>query len=329
MHSGTLRSHDTRIHPLQPRVPSLRVARRAGSACVGRAAEERQRAARQGGRCVGGRSAATPAQATLKPLTFDADRLARKSPSGIDVDTSLLHFSIITYFIDPQAARELIHPRFDLLTIPHGEGEAGLLSVVPFVDRDFRFARFPWPTWAFAQTNYRIYVVDRETGEHAVWFLGTSLDSISVTIPRYLWKLPWHRAHIEFDCTFDQSASRYERYRMTASNSWADADVELHDTGEAPKQLRGFDDLETGMIVLTHPSLGYYYRRDGRLGSYSIWHERLKATVGTVQNARFDLIDSLGLASSGDASAVHSVLLQHEVDFTIYLPPLLMNSERG
>lgn len=260
----------------------------------------------------------------LGVLTFEEASVARPPARGIDVDTTLLHFCILTFYVDPQIARVLVHPRFELLTVPREEGDAALLSVVPFLDRDFRMARMPWPRWSFPQTNYRIYVRDRETGEHVVWFLGTSLDSASVTIPRYAWKLPWHRTRIELDAAFDEGAGRYERYRMQATRSWADAELELADEGAPPTALPGFEDLETALVVLTHPRLGYYQRVDGRLGSYSIWHERLRPTTGRVLAARFDLLDRLGLARTADTESVHSVLLQPSIDFRIYLPPRIV-----
>lgn len=66
-----------------------------------------------------------------------------------------------------------------------------LISVVPFVDVDFTSAVYPFPNFTMGQTNYRIYIVDTLTGERCVWFLGTTLDSWTVLVPRLLWNLPW------------------------------------------------------------------------------------------------------------------------------------------
>lgn len=257
----------------------------------------------------------------IKTLTFSDDLLSRKPPTGMDVDTTLAHFAIITYLVNPDTVRQQIHPRFQPDLIEIDGREWALLSVVPFVDQDFRFAKLPWPKWRFGQTNYRIYVTDSETGAHVAWFIGTSLDSWTVSVPRFLWKLPWHRAKIQFDCQFDVSAQRYSTYRMQTTNSWADAHVELADTGKPPTEFKGFDNLESGLVLLTHPRMGYYYRRDGQLGSYAIWHDRLQTTVGNVQTARFDLLDRLGVVEPGDTLNVHSVLIQNQTEFTIYLPP--------
>ena len=71
-----------------------------------------------------------------------------------------------------------------------------------------------------------------------------------------------------------------------------------------------------------HPMRGYFYRRDGKLGSYSIWHDQLRTTEGRVIRANFPLLQQLELVQEGDVSAIHSVLMQPETEFTIYLPPV-------
>lgn len=246
--------------------------------------------------------------------------MKRQKPTGIDVVTTLAHFAIVTYMVEPEHLRPHVHQRFalDTITAPDGSQKA-LISVVPFEDRDFRFVRFPFYKWHFGQTNYRAYVTDKQTGEHVVWFFGTSLASATVAIPRYLWQLPWHRADIRFDT--EVVDGRYQRYRMTTRSDWAEADLVLHDTGKAPQALIGFSDLEAGLLLLTHPMRGYYYRRDGKLGGYNIWHDRLQMTMGEASVANFALLDHLGLVEIGDLSTLHSILIQPETEFTIYLPP--------
>ncbi|NJN05593.1 MAG: hypothetical protein HC814_03245 [Rhodobacteraceae bacterium] len=51
------------------------------------------------------------------------------------------------------------------------------MSAVPFLDLDFHFDRvLPFAKFVFGQTNYRVYVIDRRTGEHAVWFSAPRWD---------------------------------------------------------------------------------------------------------------------------------------------------------
>jgi hypothetical protein len=258
----------------------------------------------------------------IERQTFTPNLLARPVPRRHDVVTLLQHFAIITYEVDPERLRAHLHPRFEPLLIAGERGAPrALLSVVPFLDKDFHFHGLPQVRFAFGQTNYRAYVRDRESGTHAVWFFGTVLDSLAVLIPRHLWRLPWHRGRIGFDARWDASANRYVRYRMSCAEGWAPAQLELEDTGRPVEACRGFPDLETGLVLLTHPLSGYYYRRDGALGSYTIWHSRLQPTVGHVAHARFALLDRLELVPHAEQQAPHSCWLQRQTEFTIYLPP--------
>jgi hypothetical protein len=222
----------------------------------------------------------------------------------------------------PPRPRPLVDPRYDLEIIRDAVGrDKALISMVPFQDQDFHYEALPWATFSFGQTNYRAYVIDRSTGKRLVWFFGTTLDSWTVAVPRCLWSLPWHPCRIRFDCAYDEVARRYSRYAMKTESPWAPAELELEDTGAAPQRLEGFDDMETGLFTLTHPLDGAFHRRDGRLGGYSVWHERLNCTAGKVRRARIGLFERLGLLDAAEQLKPHSVLIQRETEFTIYLPP--------
>jgi uncharacterized protein YqjF (DUF2071 family) len=260
----------------------------------------------------------------MEPATirFTESILTRPTVSRWDVITTLRHFAIITYAVDPELIRPHVHPRFDLQTFPGPHGSArAWVSAVPFEDQDFCFIGAQRFKFCFGQTNYRTYVVDRESGLRLVWFFGTSLDSWSVLIPRHLWKLPWHRGRISFDCALDAEGKHYERYRLTTLSEWAAVELELEDLGLPVSALPGCDDLEAGLVILTHPLYGVFYRRDGSLGSYSIWHDRLRLSTGKCRQARFALFDRLGVVPFAAQLEPHSVLLQPRTEFTIYLPP--------
>ena len=260
--------------------------------------------------------------AKIKTLRFSDHVVAKTPAAGLDVETTLRHFSIITYAVEPASLRPHIDQRFDLNLIRDKRGhEKALISVVPFLDRDFRCRRWPRARFHFGQTNYRAYVRDRKSGANVVWFFGTVLDSPLVTIPKYWWGLPWHRARMSIDCRYKESSCRYQSYEIQARSSWAPAKIRLRDTGEPPAELEGFTDVESGLVLLTHPLLGYFYRRDGRLGTYRVWHDRMQPTVGTVEEAWFPRLERLGLVTAEDCGNIHSVLMQPEIDFTIYLPP--------
>jgi len=259
---------------------------------------------------------------TTGPLRF-SDLLSEKPTLGrSDALATLAHFAIISYAVDPGRVRPHVHSRFEIDTFvqsPHGP--QALVSMVPFEDQDFHFAGAARFKFRFGQTNYRTYVIDRETGERAVWFFGTTLDSWTVAVPRFWWRMPWHHGRIRFDCEFDASARRYSRFSMTTRSNWAPAELELEDSGQPLSELSGMTDFESGLATLTHPLLGVYNGRNGRLGSYRIWHDRLQCTTGRCLHAKICLFDRLGLVPYAEQQSPHSVLIQRETEFAIYLPP--------
>jgi hypothetical protein len=245
----------------------------------------------------------------------------RPFPSGVDVLCKLQHFAIITYAVDPTRFEGLFPARFQLDTVEIDGAEKALISVVPFIDVDFTSAVFPFPKFTMGQTNYRIYIIDKETNERCVWFLGTTLDSWTLAVPRFLWNLPWYCGVVKFDCEFDESQQRYLKYKMTTDATWAPASVELTQTKNEKIALDGFPDTETGLVYLTHPLTGFYYRRDGQLGTYRVWHKQLKVTCANLESASFGLLSRLGLVTQEEQQFAHSVLIEPMNEFTIYLPP--------
>jgi hypothetical protein len=261
-------------------------------------------------------------------LRFTKAMLTRPPLARGDVIAHLEHFAIVSYAVSPERVRPHVHPRFEFDCFTAADGTSRVwVSVVPFEDREFRFAAVTRPKFRFGQTNYRTYVIDRLTGQRAVWFFGTTLDSWLVIVPRNIWRLPWHRGRVRFDCDFDESLNRYVRYRMVTKSAWAPVELEIEDSGEPVVALDGFRDLEAGLVSLTHPLTGVYYRRDGQLGTYRIWHERLRCTSGRLVKARFELLERLGIASYAEQAAPHSVLLQRRTEFAIYLPPERLESD--
>ncbi len=245
----------------------------------------------------------------------------RPTPKGIDILCKLHHFAIITYAVTPSRFDGLFPERFKLDTLIINGEEKALISVVPFIDVDFTSAVFPFPKFTMGQTNYRIYIIDRETNERCVWFLGTTLDSWTLAVPRFCWNLPWYSGEVKFDCKFNDSQKIYSKYKMTTEATWAPAKVELSQTKDTPIKLPGFPDTETGLVYLTHPLAGFYYCRDGKLGTYRVWHKQLEVSSANLVSASFGLLSRLGLVTQDEQQAAHSVLIEPMNEFTIYLPP--------
>lgn len=250
------------------------------------------------------------------PARFAPHALARPRTGLGDVTSTLADFAIVTFAVDPDALARLLPEGFspDVVTLDDGR-RVGLVSAVPFFDRDFRFGFAPFLRFAFGQTNYRAYVW--HAGRRAVWFFGTALATRWVAIPRLWWKLPWHRAPMTFDTAWD--GERCIRYRLRASGAFGEAELALEGTDTPAGRLDGFADAEETRVVLTHPLDGYFRRSDGALGTYSVWHERLAPRLGSAVEARFAVFERLGLVAPG--TPPHSVLLVRETEFVIFLPP--------
>lgn len=263
---------------------------------------------------------------SLQPQRYFANVLTtRPQPKNIDVTCKLQHFALITYAITPEKFKSIIPKRFKLDTIFYQGKEYALMSVVPFIDVDFTSAVYPFPKFTMGQTNYRVYVIDQMTGERCVWFIGTTLDSWTIMIPRYVWVLPWYSGKIEFDCVYDSAKQRYHHYHMTTLSNWAAAAVQLSQSGAEQWNYEGFPDLESFQVYLTHPLAGFYHRRDGKLGVYRVWHDRLNPIPAKLEYARFELLDRLGLVSFSDQLQPYSTLIEPMNEFTIYLPPRILD----
>jgi hypothetical protein len=259
------------------------------------------------------------------PKTLFDQRLFKRKPGWLDIRSDLRHFALINYAVPLERLTPHIpNGRFEIPTYDINGSQLAMLSVVPFVDDDFCFYRLlPWFKFCFAQTNFRVYVIDRVTGEPVVWFFGTTLGSRLVTLARALWKIPWHRAKYEIDCEFDEENGctehgrngRYTHYRISIQSDWCNAQIEIEDTGN-PVDLS-----DEERLVLTHPVDGYFYRLDGQVSGYSIWHNIIPLTSGKPKNLYFSLFEDLAIMNRDEMQQPHSIFLCPLISFDIYMPP--------
>ena len=241
----------------------------------------------------------------------------RRRPGLLDAATLLRDFALVTFDVDPD----------DLAaTLPGGVApevrrlddgrDRGFVSAVSFRDVDFRFRGAEVVRASFNQTNYRAYVFGPD-GRRAVYFFETTLDSRLAAIPRLLWGMPWFGGHTEIGATW--AGPRCRGYRHTCSGARNAVDAAFQGTDVTPGRLDGFSDAAEAATVLTHPLDGWYLRPGGRLGRYSVWHPRLRPTIGTASRSRYAVFEQLGLV--GPDQTPHSVLLQPSVEFDVHLPP--------
>lgn len=253
--------------------------------------------------------------------------MARKEKASIlDVETHLAHFALINYALPRERLLPYIpQDRFEISEFSINGKQMALMSAVPFLDVDFHFKKiFPFLQFQFPQTNYRVYVKDRKTNEPVVWFFGTTLGSHYVYLPRIGFNIPWHYARYKVDCSYNETKGAYERYSIVSKSNWASSDIELYDTGKEVLDFAGFSSYDEMKLILTHPTKGYFYRNDSKLGTYSIWHDEMSLTVAESRKLYFSLYERLGLLSRQEMLNPFSVFICPKILFEVYLPPRLV-----
>lgn len=227
--------------------------------------------------------------------------IPQSKPTMTTVDSTLCDLTVVTWSVEPKRLRRHVPSRLSLELV---EGRA-LLSAVTFQNRGFSPHGLPVGL-TLGQTNYRVYV--RHGDQRAVFFLGSTVDTALVFVPRWLWGMPWRRARYRFAAGV-----------VSASGVWP---LRLsYRRGEAVSSLAGFSDLDEGLSVLTQPWVGFYARPGGRLGRYTIWHAPYEAFQAEVQEAWFPLLDRLQIVPLVAQSEVHSALYVARSLYHVHLPP--------
>ena len=111
---------------------------------------------------------------------------------------------------------------------------------------------------------------------------------------------------------------------MQTTSNWAEATVSLIQSESDQFDFPGFPDVESALVYLTHPLAGFYYRRDGKLGTYRVWHKELAVKPAQLGSANFKLLSTLGIVMESEQSSPYSVLIEPINEFTIYLPPTVI-----
>ncbi|TDC97435.1 DUF2071 domain-containing protein [Nonomuraea deserti] len=234
----------------------------------------------------------------------------RPRPRWYHAQTELDDFAIISYSVDADALARHLPDGFEPMKTTFADGPGALVSAVAFRDRDFHFRFLPPAAINCGQINYRTYVT--AYGKPGVWFFGTSLDHPVVAIPQHVWGMPWRRDRIRIEADWGAAPARW---RLEAGG----AHCEAAESPEPPALLDGFDGESDWLERLTHPTQGWYLRRDGRIGAYSIWHPVMRPRHLAATSARFPVFERLGLITPG--TRPHSVLAQPHLHFDIHTPP--------
>lgn len=237
----------------------------------------------------------------------------------LNVSTFLEHFSIITYLVEIEKLRIHIPDKFEIFTITKNSKKFGLVSAVTFIDKDFHFMNlFPFLKVSFPQTNYRAYIINKQTGENRAWFFGTGIGSKLVNIPRYLWKMPWFYSKYQTEFNF---VNKYDVYKIKIEAKNSNAFIDITEESIPKFNYQDFKDINEAELILTHPITGYFYRSDKKIGRYKIWHPKMKIKTAKSNHVYFEKFEKLGLLNSEEMMNPYSILITEKIEFIIDLPP--------
>ncbi|NME72637.1 DUF2071 domain-containing protein [Flammeovirga aprica] len=261
-------------------------------------------------------------------MNFEAqlrERINKKPQKNkLNVHTLLEHFAIISYKVELHKIAPLIPDPFKLWTFESDGKTYALISAVTFKDKDFKFHNITSkPKFAFYQTNFRTYVIHKETNEYCAWFFGTNLGSFTHIIPKRLWKMPWEMA--DYTCDFKMENNSYSQYTMSFQSKTGKGIVDISCGDDEMQLLEGFESIDQQLFILTHPVEGYYLKHDNQLGTYEIWHPKMDLKMGQSNSLYFEFFERLGLVSKEEMMHPHSVLITPSIEFEIVLPPKAVN----
>ena len=205
------------------------------------------------------------------------------------VSATLSDVAVTTFTADAGRLRALLPPGVD--------DDLGLVSAVSFVLGGVNLA----PGLRCGHVDYRAYVTFGD--ETCVWFLGAAMDSALAHTLRLVWRMPWHRASVAIE----------PGYELRVDGDGRGAHVVATPDGPV-------DDAVSARLVA--PVVGLFGDRR-RLRRYSVGHGPLTLRRGTVEAARVELFERLGLVAPDQPA--HSVLLVDDFAIDISFPPRRVN----
>lgn len=211
-------------------------------------------------------------------------------------------FAIINLSVDPDRLQRCLPAGFE------ADEQRGIanIAMVAFKNHGFHFRGAPFARLSCGQADYRTFV--RHGGERGVWFFGGSLSSRLVSVATGLWKMPWHYDSIDIAASSNDDSGG--RWSLEAAGSWGAAAVALTTTGRA---------FPAASAPITDPLVGWYPRRDGGIGRYSVWHRPLQLLEADAEVRRCDVFERLALIDKGQTPS--GAGLQRSIEFDIHTPP--------
>ena len=220
--------------------------------------------------------------------------------------------AITTFDVEPAALARHLPPDLHADVYTRRDGtRCAFVSAVSFRASGVRLRDWPSPRLAYAQVNYRAYVVGPEG--RAVWFFRMVMGARWLAFSQRLRGLPLDGGHVDVEAAWNGDALLTYRLQQDGGR-----DAELVANGSDATPLEAFESDEEAHEVLTHPLVGYGRSPAGDRLRYRVAHPKMTVTRAGASVARFPLFQPLGLVPAGQTP--HSVLVARRVSFE-FAPP--------
>ena len=255
-------------------------------------------------------------QSAETPLRFDDVATDPPRLRPLDAAMDLVDFAITTWAVEPRRVRSYVPERFDLDSREIDSEPFAFVSMVTYRYDRLRLHVAPFVRLSFAQTNYRVYVVDRASGQRCVWFLGFTIDARVLAPAAKLIGVPVTRGHTRIEASL--AASAEPTYRVVTTAPGHNAELTL--AGRVTTTMAGFPDTETGVVSLSHESVGFYPRPRGGHRRVRVWHPPMCPISLAAVSARIQPLHETGIVPLHRQNEPHSVLIQARLEFVALGP---------
>ncbi len=200
-------------------------------------------------------------------------------------------------------------------------GEWGFLSIVLMKNTSVRPAWLPWSPVVYDQINLRTYVRDPQTGEEAVFFIESAINSRLMLFGPRLFNLPWQYMPLTFR-SFHDSVGDGATY--VAGGRFHDPiDIEVR----AAAAETGAHDFAADETIrhITTPKLGFMASGNG-LRRFRVSYPRVPPATGRLLRCRFPYAVAKGLLTEEEVAQPATVFVVERIDFLVLMPPVWLAS---
>ena len=226
----------------------------------------------------------------------------------------------VSYAVPAGELLSLVPSPLSLATV--GDNTA-FLSVVVLRSTAVRLAAMPVFRFNYYQLNIRTYVIDPDSGNHAVYFLKSGVTSGFISVVTRVAGIPWQHISLDIE-TSPRNKTKSQHYR--ADGDWQGRFlIEARHTPDIP-DLEYFNNPKDAVDFLVRPLIGFI-GDSHRLGRFTIEHPHVVPASWQLDNLNLPLFSSLGIIKETDLP--QSVFFLPEADFDIYMPPSIVRTKGG